>query len=64
MNEPDHLAERQAAYTERLGQRAIPPEPDEEEPRDRLPLDRHDHHRCVMEDPSDPWSRQICDRPW
>lgn len=64
MNEPDHLAERQAAYTERLGQQAIPEGPDEEQPPRRLPLDEHDRHRCQVADPADPWSEPVCDRPW
>lgn len=64
MKTPDHLAERQAAYTERLAQKAIPEEPDEERPPPCLPLDEHDRHRCRMADPTDPWSESICERPW
>lgn len=60
----DRLAERQAAYTERLAQEAIPDEPEEEQPPPRVRFDEHDRHRCVMVDPTDPWSEAACERPW
>lgn len=63
MEVPD-LAEKQAHYTERLGQEAIREPPEERVPWTPPTRDEHDRHRCTPADPDDPWSEAACVRPW